>query len=72
MPVSINDYLSYHGSLSHPLWFESGGGVLLEAVCVGAVWGHNAVQTASSRLETLCFGLVVAFDEPHEFTHAVP
>jgi len=69
---NINHYLCYHGSLGHPLWFERGGGVLLEAVYVGAVGGHGAVQTASSRLEALLLGLVVALDQTHEFTHAVP
>lgn len=35
------------------------------------MWGHYAVEAATSWLETLLFGLVVAFDQAHEFTHAV-
>lgn len=62
---------SYHCSLSHPLWFQLGGAVLLEALCVRAVGGHDAVQAAPSRLETLLLGLVVTFDQTHELAHAV-
>lgn len=64
--------LFYHGSLGHPLRLELGGAVLLEAVGVRAVWGHDTVEAGPSRLETLLFGLVVAFDQTHEFAHAVP
>lgn len=33
--------------------------------------GHYAVETGPSWLETLLFGLIMAFDQTHEFTHAV-
>lgn len=62
---------SYHGSLRHPLRFELSSAVLLKAVCVGPVWGHNAVEAGSAWLEALLFSFIVAFDESHEFTHAV-
>lgn len=61
----------YHGSLSHPLRFEFSSAVLLKAVHVRAMRGHYAVETGPSWLETLLFGLIMAFDQTHEFTHAV-
>lgn len=35
------------------------------------MWGHNAVEAGPAWLEALFFSFVVAFDEAHEFTHAV-
>ena len=61
----------YHGSLSHPLRFELSSAVLLEAISIRAVWGHYAVEAGPARLETFLFGLIVAFDQTHEFTHTV-
>lgn len=61
----------YHGSLSDPLRFKLSSAALLEAFSVWAVWGHHAVETGSSWLEAFLFGFIVAFDQAHEFTHAV-
>lgn len=64
-------FVHYHCALGNPLRFELGGAVLLEAVEIRPVWGHDAVQAATPRLETLLFGFIVAFDQTHELTHAV-
>lgn len=61
----------YHGSFSHALRFELGGAVLLEAVHVWTVGGHDAVQAGPSRQETLLFSFIMTSDQAHEFTHAV-
>lgn len=63
--------LFYHGPLSDPLRFELSCAVLLKAVGIWTVWGHNAVEAAPPWLEALLFSFVVAFDQSHEFTHAV-
>lgn len=64
-------YFFYHGSLSHPLWFEVSVTVLLKAFSVWAVRGHDAVEAGPSWLEALLFRLVLAFDQTHELAHAV-
>lgn len=64
--------LTHHSPLSNPLWFEHSCAVLLKAVSVRPMGGHNAVETGASRLEALLLCLVVTFDQAHELTHAVP
>lgn len=64
-------YRAYHGSFGDSLWFELGFAVLFEAVKIGAVRGHDAVETGSSRLETLFLCLIVTLDQAHELTHTV-
>lgn len=49
--------ISYHGSFSHPLkWLkegrQAGSVVLFNAVGIQFMWGHNAVNTGPSWLET--------------------
>lgn len=62
----------YHGPFSHPLGFELGSAVLLKAVGVRPVWGHDAVEAGPPWLEALLFGFIVALDQSHELAHAVP
>lgn len=42
-----------------------------EAIAIGTVWGHNAVQGRTSWLESVFLRLVFAKDQAHEFAHAV-
>lgn len=71
-PVSRETFLFfYHGSLSDPLRLELSSAVLLKAFSVWAMWGHHAVEAGPSWLEALLFGLIVTFDQTHEFAHAI-
>lgn len=64
-------FFFYHGSLSDPLGFEFSSAVLLKAFNIRTMWGHDAVEAGPSWLEALLFSFIVAFDQTHEFTHAV-
>ena len=51
--------------------FEFGGAGAVEGFGVGAMAGHAVVEAGSSGDEALGFGVVLAFDEAHEFVHEV-
>ena len=53
-------------------WFELCISGLGECFRVWAMWGHRAVQSSSSRHETLLLCLILTMDQSHELTHAVP
>ena len=62
----------YHGPFCNPLRLQLGFARLLKTVSIWPVRSHHAVQAGPSRLEAFLLCFVVAFDEPHELTHAVP
>lgn len=62
----------YHGPFCNPLRLQLGFACLLKTVGIRPVRSHHAVQAGPSRLEAFLLCFIVAFDEPHELTHAVP
>lgn len=65
-------FKNYHSALSNSLWFKNSCAVLLKTVDIRSMWSHYAVETGSSRLETLFLCFIAAFDQSHKLAHAVP
>lgn len=63
---------AYHSPFCNSLRLQLGFARLLKTVSVWPVWSHHAVQAGPSRLEALLLCFIMAFDEPHELTHAIP
>lgn len=61
----------YHGPFCNPLRLQLGFARLLKTVSIWPMRSHHAVQAGPSGLEAFLLCFVVAFDEPHELTHAV-
>ena len=70
--ILLGHLAPYHGPFCNPLRLQPGFARLLETVSIWPVRSHHAVQAGPSRLEAFLLCFVVAFDEPHELTHAVP